>query len=94
MVYCIDIDNTICQTYGTEYSKSKPFLSRIKIINKLYSDGHEIILETGRHWRYLQLTLESLKKWKIKYNTLIMGRVPADVFINDKNIDLKKFFKE
>ena len=42
MIYCFDIDGTIC-TQEIDYSDAKPYPERILRINELYDDGHKII---------------------------------------------------
>ena len=47
--YCIDIDGTICSpTVGRVYHKAEPWKDRIKVLNKLYDEGHYIIYFTAR----------------------------------------------
>ena len=47
--YCIDIDGTICSpTVGRDYHKAEPWQDRIKVLNKLYDEGHYIIYFTAR----------------------------------------------
>lgn len=33
--FCLDIDNTICRTKSSNYSKSRPLINKINFINKL-----------------------------------------------------------
>jgi hypothetical protein len=99
MIYCFDLDNTLCKTEGNKYEESTPIKSRIELVNKLYDDGHTIIIETargcvsGKNWWYY--TTEQLKKWDVKYHTLRTGvKWGADFFIDDKGINDKDFFKD
>ena len=47
--YCVDIDGTICTpTVGRDYHKAEPWKDRIKVLNKLYDEGHYIIYFTAR----------------------------------------------
>ena len=49
MRYCVDIDGTICSpTVGRDYHKAEPWQDRIKVLNKLYDEGHYIIYFTAR----------------------------------------------
>ena len=48
MIYCFDLDGTLCNTEGNNYSGSRPKKDRIQIVNKLYDDGHTIIIDTAR----------------------------------------------
>ena len=49
MRYVVDIDGTICSpTVGRDYHKAEPWQDRIKVLNKLYDEGHYIIYFTAR----------------------------------------------
>ena len=62
----VDIDNTICNTQGSDYINSIPRYDQIKKINKLYDQGNKITYWTargghsGKDWS--SLTIEQLKK--------------------------------
>ena len=97
----IDIDDTIC--YYTEkcqgkmdYSKAKPYTSRIIKINKLYDEGHKIIYWTARgtvtQKLWFNITYEQLKSWNCKFHELKMGKPAYDLFIDDKNINSETYF--
>jgi capsule biosynthesis phosphatase len=100
---CFDIDGIICtSSNNNDYIKSKPIKKNIKIINKLYDKGFLIIIFTGRYMgrnnnniykakkQGLKLTMLQLRKWKVKYNKLFMGKPSYDLFIDDKSIFFKK----
>ena len=87
MIFCFDIDGTLLQTkydvnngYVVQWAK----IELIALLNKLYNEGHTIIIQTGRHWKWLQQTKQQLEDYGIQYHTLVMGNVVADVYINDK----------
>ena len=101
-IFCFDIDNTICKTRKSEYSKSRPIKKNIKIINKLFDEGHYIKIFTSRYMGrtnsntkkahklgYLK-TSNQLKRWNLKYHELILGKPRYDVIIDDKSIDYNK----
>lgn len=96
-IYCIDIDGTLCTKSEDDYSKAIPFEERISTVNKLYDDGHEIIIFTARgsltgiNWE--KLTEEQLKNWNVKYNKLMFGKPGADYYIDDKAVDIFGWFK-
>lgn len=98
MIYYIDIDNTICKTIGTNYNESKPYLERIKKINKLFDDGHKIIYWTSRgsasNIDWSELTKKQFKEWNVKYHELKFKKPIYDIFIDDKNINSDYFFKK
>jgi capsule biosynthesis phosphatase len=100
---CFDIDNVICKTDRLrDYSKSVPIKKNIKIINKAYDNGYNIILYTARYMgrckgnlkkvekQIKPLTLKQLKKWGVKYNKIYFGKPSFDLFIDDKSIFFKK----
>jgi len=46
MVIYFDIDETICtKSNGLDYSTAQPLTERIKMVNKLYDEGHYSILD-------------------------------------------------
>ena len=97
MVYCFDIDGTICTNTDGDYEHAVPFKKVIEKINGLYDSGHKIIFYTGRgsttgiDWS--ELTKKQLKNWKVKYHELIMGKPYADLYIDDKGIQSEEFFE-
>ncbi len=98
MNYCFDIDGTICTNTNGDYEKAKPFIDRIKIVNKLYIEGNKIIMFTARgsttNLDWTELTKQQLKEWGVKYHELIFGKPEADIFVDDKGISDKIFFKD
>ena len=98
MVYCFDLDGTLCNTDGNNYKDSTPKKERIEIVNTLYDQGHTILIDTARGCvsgkNYFFFTMEQLKSWGVKFHTLRTGvKFGADVFIDDKGIQDQRFFK-
>ena len=97
MIYCFDIDGTICsQTYEGQYEKARPYEEVIKRINSLYDSGNTIKIMTGRGCvsgiDYTALTQQQLDEWGVKYHELIMGQKPhADLFIDDRGINIENW---
>lgn len=97
MIFCFDIDGTLCSNSHNDYNKAQPFLERIATVNKLFDEGNKILLFTARgsatgiNWE--QLTKLQLKEWNVKYHELKFGKPHADVFIDDKSKDLFDWFK-
>tara|TARA_B100001564_G_C20497467_1_gene604600 strand:- start:254 stop:568 length:315 start_codon:yes stop_codon:yes gene_type:complete len=98
LIYCFDLDNTLCKTEGNYYEDAKPIQSRIDKVNKLYDDGYTIIIDTargcvsGKNWWYF--TVEQLKGWGVKFHTLRTGvKFGADVFVDDKAFSDRNFFE-
>ena len=101
MRYCIDIDGTICTpTVGRDYHKAEPWKNRIEVLNKLYDEGHYIVywtargLKSGRGEEYYRpITEKQLEEFGCKYHELGFKSHDADIFIDDKAINDKDFFK-
>jgi hypothetical protein len=84
----VDIDGVVCTAAFNDglpdYGSAKPIVKMVAKINDLYRSGHEIIMHTGRHWNLLAFTHEQLHGWGLLYHSLVMGKPPADVLIDDK----------
>lgn len=99
MIYCFDIDGTICSTVeNSKYEEAKPFWDVIEHINKLYQNGNEIIVMSARgsvsKINYYDFTEKQLELWGLKYNKLLMNIKPnADLFIDDKAVNIKEYRK-
>tara|TARA_B100002019_G_C21176201_1_gene551242 strand:- start:439 stop:729 length:291 start_codon:yes stop_codon:yes gene_type:complete len=96
MIYCIDIDGTICSKDNEDYNFAVPYEDRIEIINQLYEEGNKIIFFTARgsatgiDWE--DTTKKQLDEWQVKYHELRFGKPHADVFIDDRAKDLFNWF--
>lgn len=93
MIIAIDFDDTI-----TEYSPY-PITGKIRedaiyYIDKLYKDGHTLILWTCRYGSYLNEALDLLKQANILHCFKYINedgsnksrKVEADYYIDDRNI--------
>ena len=98
MRICFDLDETLCT--GKPYEEAEPILSSIEILNRLKEDGHIIIIYTARGMtqydgdqdlvlsQYGQLTKDQLNKWGINYDSLIFGKPSADIYVDDKALNV------
>ena len=103
MIYYVDIDETICYYESgnkykeRDYEKAIPIKENIKKVNKLFEEGNKIVYWTARgslsgiDW--CALTGKQLDKWGAKYHDYKVGKPYYDVFICDKAINSKNFFK-
>ncbi|MDQ7816758.1 MAG: hypothetical protein RDU14_06990 [Melioribacteraceae bacterium] len=95
MIYCFDIDGTICTNMDGDYANAEPFNNVIEKINRLYEEENIIYFYTARgattgiDWR--EVTEIQLKKWKVKYHKLFFGKPTADLYIDDKCINIKEW---
>lgn len=99
MIIYVDIDETICKTPDNrDYNKSTPIYQRIKHVNSLYEKGYTIIYWTARgtgsgiDWR--DVTEKQFQEWNVKYHELKFGKPEYGLFIDDKNINSKRFFND
>ena len=94
MIYCFDIDGTICDS-SEGYAKSKPNAKVIDQINDLYHAGHTIKIYTARgkasgvDWQLH--TLEQLWNWGVCYHEISFDKPSADVYVDDKAVNIKDF---
>lgn len=92
MVYCFDIDGTLCTNTNGDYERAEPYPEVIAQINALYEESHQIKLYTARgsttglDWR--ELTEKQLRSWGVKYHELLFGKPYADVYVDDKVISI------
>ena len=97
MIYCFDIDGTLCSNTNGDYEQAVPQRDVIDRLNELYDSGHRIILftargsTTGRDWR--KLTEAQMESWSVSFHELVMGKPEADVYIDDKGIDVLSWMR-
>lgn len=97
MVYCFDLDNTLCQADcfagAHRYMDAVPFVERIDVVNRLYDQGHIILIDTcrgsGSGVNWFQDTLKQLVGWGLRFHAL---RTAADCYVNDKATKAQEFF--
>ena len=82
--YVFDIDGTICKTQGSDYRESEPIQSRIDKVNKLYDQGHTVIMLTARgmgrtnqnemeSYRLMyHFTYQQISTWGVKFHKLML----------------------
>ena len=94
---CFDLDGTLCTNTNGDYENALPIQKRIDVVNKLFTDGYKIIIDTARgsttgiDWS--KVTEKQLNEWGVQYNYLQVGvKLHADVFVDDKGINDELFF--
>lgn len=102
--YVFDIDGTICSLTEGNYLSAQPFVSRIRMINELFEQGHFIVYQTARGMgssgnnvdqakqKWETLTKSQLIEWNAKHHLLFMGKPAGDIYVDDKAISDKDFF--
>ena len=105
MKYCFDLDGTICDTpirpidNKPIYAESTPFPFMVEQVNRLFDEGHKIIIMTARgrgsgiDWT--QWTTKQLEMWGVKYHELepMFHKPTADLFVDDKGINVEEWKK-
>ena len=92
LTYAVDLDNTLNRAWGKGYDDYVPYAKAIKKVNALFDAGHHIKVFTGRgsgsgkDWQ--DLTIQQLAQWGVRYHELILGKPAADVFIDDKALNV------
>ena len=88
-----DLDGTLCTNTEGDYISASPLEHNIRIVNHLYNEGHYIYIQTARgfttgiDWR--KTTEMQLHSWKVKYHHLFFNKVTADIYIDDKAMNVQ-----
>jgi hypothetical protein len=92
MIYCFDIDGTLCSNTNGDYLNAVPDPQVIALVRQLVDEGHEVLLYTARgsttgiDWR--EATERQLREWGIRHHGLFMGKPTADVYVDDKAVNV------
>src|SRR5262249_1703312 len=95
LVYCFDIDGTLCTNTWGKYENARPLYEMIRQVNALYDHGHRSILFTARgtapgiDWR--AVTEAQMRGWGVQYHELPFGKPQADVYIDDRAMSLAEW---
>ena len=95
--FVFDIDGVIAKAGGMDYSLAEPNVPMVQLVNRLYEQGHTIILltargyVTGMDWR--EVTERQLAKWGLKYHELHFGKPNADYYVDDRMLDMGLLLK-
>lgn len=97
MIFAFDLDGTVCENKlgDLTYETVKPYPEAVETIRWLKSEGHTIILHTGRHmktcdgnvgkvWaRQGKILFDWLERHDIPYDEIWWSKPHADLFIDD-----------
>lgn len=88
-VIAVDLDGVLCEEgYWENYAKAFGIAENIEKINKLYDKGYVILIHTSRLEKDRAITTYWLKDHKVKYTALVMEKLRADYYIDDKNLSI------
>ena len=91
--WCLDLDNTLVRTEGTDYKNATPIPEAVAKVQGYKRRGDHIIIMTARgsgskkDWR--EFTKKQLLGFGIPFDQLIVGLKPGgvDFFVDDKAIN-------
>ena len=92
----IDIDGTLTklkklERFDWDYLINlEPDEEMLKLVNELYEEN-TIYIHTGRQHKFKQITKIWLDKIGIKYHYLVMDKLTAEVYIDDRSIHPEVF---
>lgn len=86
-IISIDLDDVI------SLRGDKPNILVIQKINLEFEKGNIILINTARSWVKYIPTKKWLEENNVKHNELVMGKVFATHYIDDKNQSVEEFSK-
>lgn len=95
--FVFDIDGVVAKLEPQlNYAETSSNEKMVRIINKLYDMGNEIVLFTARGYvtgiDWSETTKEQLEQWGVKYHQLFFGKPNADYYIDDKMLDMERLY--
>jgi len=95
MKICFDIDGVLATTVeDLDYMEAGPIQENIDLANKLFEDGHYIVLytargsETGIDW--FERTEKQLAGFGLRWHKLVLGKPAADYYVDDKLVTIEQ----
>ena len=84
MIIAVDLDGTLCEkVHWTKHSSALPLIENIRKVNQLYENGNTIVIYTGRFPDDEEITRDWLAKFEVRYHRLVMGKLIADLYIDN-----------
>jgi len=97
MIFVFDLDNTVCERKlgDMTYADVKPFPEALETLRWLKSEGHTIILQTGRHMKTCagnqgkvlakqgKILFDWLEKYDIQFDEIWWNKPHADLIVDD-----------
>lgn len=85
MTIAVDMDGVLCseeKTFDRALAKPKP--GARERLHAWKRAGHTVIVFTARSWSEFRMTEAWLKRHKMPYSSLVMGKPAYDVFVDDR----------
>lgn len=90
MIYCFDVDGTICgNVENAQYHLAEPNIGVIDEINRLYDAGNVIKVVSARGsasgWDHQELTRKQLDEWGVRFHELVVdAKSHAHLLVDDR----------
>ncbi|KAK3255636.1 hypothetical protein CYMTET_35191, partial [Cymbomonas tetramitiformis] len=86
--FCFDLENTLIRVpTENDYANATPILENVSFCQRLYSQGHTIILQTSRVSADGNVEiLQMLKHLSIPFHEIFFRKPRADFYIDDKAV--------
>lgn len=85
-IVAVDLDGVLC--YGALWGENKdpkPHKRNIRKVREMYLSGrYFIVIYTSRIEEWRTVTVEWLARHKVLYHALVLGKMWADIYIDDK----------
>ena len=88
-VYNFDLDGVLAMGGPFWEREPEPNPVLIEKVRELYQAGNVIIIWTARLWEYAPETVGWLTKHKVPFHGIYMSKGGADVYIDDKAVNLE-----
>lgn len=87
--YAVDLDGVLCEiAINTPVKDHVPIIHNVTKVNQLYDQGHTVIIHTSRRENLRTSTELWLNKYGVKFQALVMNKLKADFYIDDRNIEI------
>ena len=95
---CFDLDGVLCNQTAGDYESAIPHAEAIQVVNKLYDEGHRIIVFTSRFMGRTngniieayklgyEFTRQQLIGWGVKFHDLYLGKPIYDCVVDDRAV--------
>lgn len=83
----MDFDKTLTDPAGGTYFTDEDTLPNndmIRWVNRMYRDGHTIIIWTSRPWLEAHTTVGKLTEWGVRWHGIKCDKGSGDLYVDDK----------
>ena len=92
-IIAVDCDGTLTTSIAWTEEEMRNAISRTEVIekvNELY-ERNFVVIHTARRHAFYEVTIDWLKRNNVRYHSIRMGKLPADLYIDDKCINVEDF---